>query len=50
MIDKSEHDCIYATMIRAQAEWQKDDNGKEVCVFCHVDRNQAPKAKTVRKA
>lgn len=32
-----EHDCKYARMIRANAEWI-NENDEELCAFCHTPR------------
>lgn len=50
MID---HKCQYADAIGRKPEWQTDEDGKTVCVFCHASKTQPiaekPAVKTVRK-
>lgn len=45
------HDCVYANAIGAQVYFITNEEGVEVCGFCHAPKTQAPKApaKTVRK-
>jgi hypothetical protein len=48
-----DHKCQYAEAIGRKPDWQTDDDGKTVCVFCHVDKTpviaEKPAVKTVRK-
>jgi hypothetical protein len=51
------HECQYAAYIGRKPEWQTDDFGKTVCVYCHVEEKKVPApvdakpaiTKTVRK-
>ena len=43
------HKCKYAETAGLRAEWQTDDNGKTVCVYCHAPKETEPRKAPLTK-